>query len=322
MDKNRFRSSTKKTLALRAGYLCSNPNCRNKTSGPHKEDHKAINIGVAAHIRGANPGSARYDDKMTPEERSNIINGIWLCTNCSKLIDDDEKKFTLKVLYKWKENHETHIEKELNGLSPSFQKRELILEKFKGEHPAARQIAIDKPEHWEFLLAAELLRNFFKEKVSQYENIHKGLALKKSKYIPKDNFLDWSREKNQDFTNLISYFKVVAEEELIKSFGDLGVAGDEFEILKACNLFKKGYDGIIAWELDLWRTIFPTELKSLKHTMQGWPKQMLYEMGKIHQEITKPFLIDPKPEGTFRINLKFDSPDGLDTFVDDLKKLF
>ncbi len=48
-DKNReFSSNTKKTLAERAGYICSNPACNALTIGP---DGKGIfNCGEATHI--------------------------------------------------------------------------------------------------------------------------------------------------------------------------------------------------------------------------------------------------------------------------------
>jgi hypothetical protein len=39
---------------------------------------------------------------MTPEERANIANGVWLCQNCAKLVDNDQARFTAKVLHAWK----------------------------------------------------------------------------------------------------------------------------------------------------------------------------------------------------------------------------
>jgi len=41
------------TLAKRVGNRCSNPGCRKWTSGPHSEDDKSLNVGVAAHITAA-----------------------------------------------------------------------------------------------------------------------------------------------------------------------------------------------------------------------------------------------------------------------------
>jgi hypothetical protein len=105
-----FSKKTADTLAKRAAQWCSNPDCLNKTSGPHSEPGKAINIGEAAHIRGAKPGSARYDPTMTDEQRSDISNGIWLCRLCARKIDTDEKRFPAKLLLIWREGHEQLVQ--------------------------------------------------------------------------------------------------------------------------------------------------------------------------------------------------------------------
>lgn len=41
------------TLAKRVGCRCSNPSCRKLTSGPHTDEAKAVNVGVAGHITAA-----------------------------------------------------------------------------------------------------------------------------------------------------------------------------------------------------------------------------------------------------------------------------
>jgi hypothetical protein len=104
-----FTQKTKDTLAKRAGQVCSNPDCWRTTSGPHTEDDRAINLGEAAHIKAAREGSARYDPNMTDEERSDISNGIWLCRECARRIDLDEKKYPVDLLHCWKKEHEELI---------------------------------------------------------------------------------------------------------------------------------------------------------------------------------------------------------------------
>jgi hypothetical protein len=92
---------TKDALAKRVAFKCSNPKCGRETSGPQAE-RKVINIGVAAHISGASPGGPRYDASLSPEERTSIANGIWLCQNCAKLVDNDTERYTVVVLEAWK----------------------------------------------------------------------------------------------------------------------------------------------------------------------------------------------------------------------------
>lgn len=110
-----FTAKTKEILAKRVGFLCSNPSCRKPTSGPNSDANKATNIGIAAHITAASAGGPRYDNNLTPDERKNIANGIWLCQSCSALIDRDASKYPVNLLNDWKEQAETEMQQKLEG---------------------------------------------------------------------------------------------------------------------------------------------------------------------------------------------------------------
>ncbi len=56
MSRDDFREETKLLLARRIGFRCSNPNCRQLTSGPTTDPKSAASIGVASHITAASPG--------------------------------------------------------------------------------------------------------------------------------------------------------------------------------------------------------------------------------------------------------------------------
>jgi hypothetical protein len=102
MNRDDFSLQTKETLAKRVGMRCANPNCRQSTSGPQVNPEKVINVGVAAHITAASAGGPRYDADLTNEQRQAIQNGIWLCQNCGKLIDNDAVRYTVQLLQQWK----------------------------------------------------------------------------------------------------------------------------------------------------------------------------------------------------------------------------
>jgi hypothetical protein len=101
-----FSAATKELLAKRVGYLCSNRNCGQLTSGPQEDPAKAVNIGVACHITAASSAGPRYDASLTPEQRADISNGIWLCQTCAKLIDNDLTRYTAANLRQWKQSAE------------------------------------------------------------------------------------------------------------------------------------------------------------------------------------------------------------------------
>lgn len=104
MKKNRddFTERTKLQIAKRAGWLCSYPPCRAPTVGATSDGLGEINIGTAAHICAAAPGGPRYDEKMSPEERSSPNNGIWMCRDHGKAIDSNDPEFTVERLREWK----------------------------------------------------------------------------------------------------------------------------------------------------------------------------------------------------------------------------
>lgn len=101
-----FSRKTKDILAKRVANVCSNPGCHVQTIGPDEGDAGTVNIGVAAHIAAASSGGPRYDPFMTPEERSGIDNGIWLCQNCAHLIDANPSAYSVELLHQWKEQTE------------------------------------------------------------------------------------------------------------------------------------------------------------------------------------------------------------------------
>ena len=97
-----FPAATRELLAKRVGYRCSNPGCRQLTSGPHDDPGRAINLGVAAHVTAASPGGLRYDTALSSKQRRSIENGIWLCQTCGKLVDSDDSRYSVASLTEWK----------------------------------------------------------------------------------------------------------------------------------------------------------------------------------------------------------------------------
>lgn len=113
--RDEFTEKVKKTLQERVANRCSNPGCNCLTSGPNYDEEKATRIGVAAHITAAAQNGPRFNPFISNEERKHISNGIWLCQNCAKLIDSDEKIYTEVVIREWKSLTENKIRQELEG---------------------------------------------------------------------------------------------------------------------------------------------------------------------------------------------------------------
>ncbi len=110
-NRDDFTSFVKLTAAQRVNYICSCPTCHCMTiSASDEDDMKTCNVGEAAHICAAAPGGKRYDSNMTSEERGSIDNCIWLCKVHARMIDRDEKKYTVKLLKEWKKDAERYVQ--------------------------------------------------------------------------------------------------------------------------------------------------------------------------------------------------------------------
>jgi hypothetical protein len=119
-NRDEFSKTVIVTLAQRAGYVCSNPACRDPTSVPHSDPTKALITGEACHIRAAAVGGPRHLDSQTPEERKDIRNAIWLCTKCSTKVDKDWRPWQAERLLEMKEQHERSFISNFSTISQHF----------------------------------------------------------------------------------------------------------------------------------------------------------------------------------------------------------
>jgi hypothetical protein len=159
--KDKFAQRTKDQLAKRVGYRCSNPNCRQLTSGPKAATNESVNVGHAAHITAASPDWTRYDVSLTSEQRKSFENGIWLCSKCATLIDIDKdaKYYTCDLLYGWKRLSEEAAQLEVEGktaYTKNIREQDVELLKFYSQ-------CLDRPAFQDtFSRGQRLLPNFDK----------------------------------------------------------------------------------------------------------------------------------------------------------------
>jgi hypothetical protein len=102
LTRDDFSKATRDKIAKLAGWRCSYPACRRETVGATSDREDTIDIGTAAHICAAAPLGPRYENNMTPEERSSARNGIWMCRDHGKAIDSNDPEFTVPRLRDWK----------------------------------------------------------------------------------------------------------------------------------------------------------------------------------------------------------------------------
>ena len=103
-----FTEKIRKEIALKAMYICANPNCLCLT-GYSTTEGKARSIAEGAHINAASKKGPRSDSSLFEDYLKSSENGIWLCKICHDKVDDDDSYYCVDDLKDWKENHEKVI---------------------------------------------------------------------------------------------------------------------------------------------------------------------------------------------------------------------
>ncbi|MEO3864554.1 HNH endonuclease [Rheinheimera fenheensis] len=100
------KESTIKALFARSGNECAFEGC----SEPIVQNNNCV-IGEICHIEARKLGGPRYNPHSNDEERRSFENLIILCPNHHRIIDNNEKQYTVINLKKMKNNHENKREK-------------------------------------------------------------------------------------------------------------------------------------------------------------------------------------------------------------------
>lgn len=113
LQRENFTDAVRKTVARKAMYVCSNPDCL-RVTGYVTSKGKPRAIAQAAHIASAVNGGPRGKDMVrTPDgsvvARGDEANAVWLCMPCHSMIDQDEEAFPAQTLVTWKRDHEKRV---------------------------------------------------------------------------------------------------------------------------------------------------------------------------------------------------------------------
>jgi hypothetical protein len=306
----RFSRQTADTIAKRAGNICSNPDCQAITTGPAETPNRSVNVGEAAHIFGANPGSARFEERMSSIERSDITNAIWLCRICHKLIDADAVRFPASLLFEWRREHENAVIQRIGKPGELARQRVLSreLEEFKGCSYLAQQIIIDKPYAWEFKLTAELLRSKMAPILARWRSLNRALYTKPAARIPLNEILDWHQSRMDELTTTIDAINGLINNEIAASWGPPGQPGSETEILRVCDLIAEACQRFLEWEESVRFASVPPDFKEVKGNLIGIGGRQMEKISVIPIEMAKIFEQE-RPTGMYRINVILDLPD-------------
>jgi hypothetical protein len=219
-NEDRFKQAIVSTIAKKAANRCSNPDCWAITSGPADTRMGSINVGEAAHIYGANRGAARYRSDVTSADRSSIENAIWLCSNCHKLVDDDEQRFPAGLLFEWQREHERRIAEQVGKAGAELRRRyeDRHLEEFGKLSYLAERIILEKGPLWEYRLTSEVLRFEAGPVARRWNALKRGLYMKPSRRIEKMEFMPWMLTRFHELEAILAVYNGLLSDEIAYPF--------------------------------------------------------------------------------------------------------
>ena len=170
-----YTSRTLMSLAHLSGGLCYWPGCPEPVLREvNGQMHRIVEI---AHIRGAYPGSARFDEAMTNDQRRDLANLMLFCDPHHDEVDAKEKEeiYTLEVLHRWKAQRESaprEALKRLREVTPAGL-RKIVAEGLQ-QHDARLLSVLGRLES-DDREAAALMRNLVDELTEAYTRQRQGL---------------------------------------------------------------------------------------------------------------------------------------------------
>lgn len=116
-DRENFPSAVRATIAGRAGYRCTFPECGRLTIGPGAAPEDVASTGFACHIFSAAPRGPRGQGRLSADQLRKAENGFWACGEHAKLVDtNDGRRYPAAKLLGWRALHEARIHREMGGL--------------------------------------------------------------------------------------------------------------------------------------------------------------------------------------------------------------
>tara|TARA_B100000749_G_scaffold186394_1_gene144198 strand:+ start:205 stop:1206 length:1002 start_codon:yes stop_codon:yes gene_type:complete len=312
-----FSKVTKDTLAKRAAYLCSNPDCRASTAGPGEDANKSVVIGEACHINGAKPGSARHLPTLSIYAAAEPSNGLWLCRNCHKIIDADHPRYPAELLFEWRKIHESFVLEQLGTRSDQIlaEKRSDESTKIYTVSPRGWAIAQDRLPGWEFRLTSALLRELLKEPYRRWSELRDGLYTKATQHISDDDFRTWLLRKNSEAMDLVHPIEALYTKHLSIAWGELGQPGDQEKILRTCELISDACNRLIEWEESVqfsWVDGEAAEVKQCMHGMSGRHIEKLMEVPDLLDNLVDWVEENPGEPREMTHTIVFDLPEDWD----------
>lgn len=195
------------------------------------------------------------------------------------------------------------------------------LKEFENESERAKLIALEKPDFWEYKLIAELLKTRFQQIEKKFKELEEGLYFIRTVRLNALNYYQQISPKFADLSKILHMMAKVVNEEIPKSWGPPGVAGNPYEIKEAVDKLYAACLAAFDWELEMRSLEPPDDFQYLSELMKGCSKVMFDSMKELPFKQEEPFLTENPESGTYKIDFEFMIPPNMEKINQEIERL-
>lgn len=150
---------------------------------------------------------------------------------------------------------------------------------FKEENWKVKQLLLERPALWHFLLTEELLRPRFQQLRLGTRDLERGSLIRKHRILNGQEFMNWFLSKFQELQSAIALISTCINDEIPSAWsGVTDDASDPTPILRAVNRLDAACNALLEWEFDVFAVHPPDGLEPLRLSLLGSTKEVLDEI--------------------------------------------
>lgn len=188
-----------------------------------------------------------------------------------------------------------------------YEKR--YLEEFGRLSYLSERLITEKNKYWEYLLTAEVLRYETAPIIRRWYALKRGLYVRPFVRVQKEDSCEWLSDKSHEIIEIVRACSELMNKEFTRSWGPLGTAGSDVDIVTTCRLFSEVCASALAWEESVRFTRVDECFKEVRDLYVGISGTLLDQIEKIPKFLVNTCSSKPT-SGNFQLFIKITLPDG------------
>jgi hypothetical protein len=159
---------------------------------------------------------------------------------------------------------------------------------FRNENAKVKQLVIEKPPYWEYLLTEELLRSRFRQICLELTDLQRGAVLRKHHIVDRPQFFRWLETKWPEAQAAVAVLEDCVNNGFKKAWGQTGEnPSDANLIITVVDKLHSACNFLLEWEADVFSIHPPEPLEPVKNALMGSMIDILEELEKLSDHLAE-----------------------------------